>query len=554
MSDVCGNMRQNTVNNVCAEVKEDGQPVLFRFGVYSELFRLSALDRTAFFCYNQICQPIIKRGARLLPRIAEATLLSGKRIPYVISDNPPRGGMKYTYFSPDKSYVVQFYNNPAQIDYNMRSRLEAIIGRYNPTIPESAGGARGNDAKLAGYFASRFCWPTDIIISPEFGLVSPAYPSNFFFGEDSSNLLKLKGKDKKSNWFTSSNRRYLNKRELGDLRSMLQMSILLSRSIRRLHQAGLAHSDLSNNNVLIDPKSGNCVVIDIDSLVVPGIFPPEVAGTRGYIAPEVLATMDYDRNDPRRIYPSSLSDLHALAVLLYEYIFNRHPLMGPKIFSTASAEEDDFLGLGAMALFIENENDRSNRPSHLKEGIKDLGPVLEGLFTRAFVHGLHNPTLRPSAMEWENGLVKTWDLLHQCANPACEKKWFILHDVNRPVCPFCGSKIREKNIVRFKLNSEVRGYPGHWRKISEIDVVNNTPLFKWHFNGGAFPDEKSDTEMQAYVCCHKDNWFVINRRAAGLLSPGGEKVAEGSAIKIENGTVFRAFAGERGYLIEVSII
>ena len=45
--------------------------------------------------------------------ITEATLADGRRLPYVITEDPPRGGMKYTYFAPDKSYVVQFFNNPA---------------------------------------------------------------------------------------------------------------------------------------------------------------------------------------------------------------------------------------------------------------------------------------------------------------------------------------------------------------------------------------------------------------------------------------------------------
>ena len=40
--------------------------------------------------------------------------------------------------------------------------------------------------------------------------------------------------------------------------------------------------------VLVDPTTGGCVVIDIDSLVVPGVYPPEVIGTGGYIAPEVF--------------------------------------------------------------------------------------------------------------------------------------------------------------------------------------------------------------------------------------------------------------------------
>lgn len=483
-----------------------------------------------------------------------ATLADGRKIPYVITDNPPRGGMKYTYFAPDKSYVVQFYNEPDKIDRNMRSRLEAIIGRYNPTIPESKGGAIGTDERLAGYFAGRFCWPTDLVVEPEFGIVSPAYPKSFFFDEDASQFLELKGKDKKSNWFTSGNRRFLNRSELGDFRSMMQMSLLLSRSIRRLHQAGLAHSDLSNNNVLIDPKSGNCVVIDIDSLVVPGLFPPEVAGTRGYIAPEVLSTMELDRNDPRRRIPSSATDLHALAVLIYEYLFFRHPLMGPKIFSSESAEKDDLLGLGEKALFIEDPSDTSNRPASLNITIKDLGPILENLFIRAFADGLHNPPLRPSAMEWERGLVQTWDLLHKCSNPRCDKKWFVLYDVNNPVCPFCGTKIAEKNIVRFELNSEVRGHSGEWRKYSELDVVHNTPLFKWHMYSSVFADEKADKTLQAYVCCHDGQWFLINQHAQGLLSPQGNPVPAGQAIRLSDGTMFRASRNERGILIRVSII
>ena len=486
-------------------------------------------------------------------RICEAILASGKRIEYVMTDNPPRGGMKYTYFTPDKSCVVQFFNDPSKIDVNMRSRLEAIIGKYNPTISETNGGALGNDEKLAEYFAKRFCWPSDIVVSPEFGLVSPSYPKDFFFDEKASRILDLKGKDKKSNWFTSKNRRFLNKSELGDFRSMLQMSLLLSRSVRRLHQAGLAHSDLSNNNVLIDPKSGNCVVIDIDSLVVPGLYPPEVAGTRGYIAPEVLATMELDRNDIRRCIPSSETDLHALAVLIYEYLLLRHPLMGPKIFSAESAEMDDFLGLGEQALFIENPNDTSNRPDELDVTIKDLGPELEKLFLRAFADGLHRPALRPSAMEWERGLTSTWDLLHKCSNPNCSAKWFVLYDINNPVCPFCKTRITDREIVRFSLNTEVRGHEGQWRKYSELDVVNNTPLFKWHTHSNIFPDEKADMLMQAYVCCHNNEWYLINSHAVGLLSPQGSPVPQGQAIHLKDGTVFRASRDDRGMLIKVSI-
>ena len=99
-----------------------------------------------------------------MERIAEAVLADGRKIPYVITDDPPRGGMKYTYFAPDKSYVVQFFNDrEAAQDMNIRQRLEAIIGKYNPTRSESEGGAPGNSKAMAEYFSRSFCWPTDIV-------------------------------------------------------------------------------------------------------------------------------------------------------------------------------------------------------------------------------------------------------------------------------------------------------------------------------------------------------------------------------------------------------
>ena len=488
--------------------------------------------------------------------VNEATLANGTKVKYVFKDDPPRGGMKHTFFSPDKSYVVQFFNDPEiGKDINIQKRIAAIIGKYNPTVSESGGGAIGNTEESAKYYSEKFCWPTAIIVSPEFGIVSPAYPSNYFFDSDSSSVagLDLAGKDKKSNWFTSKNRKYLQESELGNFMMMLKIAITLARSVRRMHTAGLAHSDLSNNNVLIDPKTGNCVVIDIDSLVVPGLFPPEVAGTRGYIAPEVLETMAYPYGDPRRALPCIETDLHSLAVLIYEYLLIRHPLIGPKHISGISAEEEDFQLMGPQAVFIEDPNDKSNRPDDLKTTIHDLGPYLESLFIKAFSAGLHSPKERPTAMEWEQGLLKTWNLLHPCENPSCPSKWFVLHDVNNPVCPFCGHKISNEEIIKFTLNKELKGKPGQWIKADELVAYHNIPLFKWHIYSDVFADEKADRELQAYIVKYQGEWLLINQRIPKMISPGGNLVAPGKAVQLKNGLVFRLSDEENGYLARITI-
>ena len=484
--------------------------------------------------------------------VAEAILIDGTKLPYVITSNPPKGSMKYTYFAPDKSYVIQFFNNSkTQDDENVKKRLEAIISKYNPTLSEEDGGACGNTKSIAEYFSDKFCWPKAIVKYPEFGIVCPAYPSNFFFNENSSEFLPLNGKDKKSSWFTSKNRKYLSISEVGDFRFMLSISISLARAIRRMHQAGLAHSDLSCNNVLIDPKSGSCVVIDIDCLVVPNIFPPEVIGTRGYIAPEVLKTAYLPYDDENKKIPSTYTDLHSLAVLIYEYLLLRHPLLGPKV-HYSSPDEDDFLKHGEKALFIENPNDFSNRVDNLEFTIKDLGNFLENLFLKAFVNGLHNPNERPTAMEWERELIKTWDLLFPCENEDCVAKWFILYDVNNPVCPFCKKAINKNNLIRFNLKTQLKSKNGQWVNIRELNGYNEMPIFKWHIFSNTFPDEKTDTTVQAYIYKDKANWLLINQNINGMYSPNGTLVPMGKAILLKDKDIFKISDDPNGLLIEVS--
>ncbi|MGN1110277.1 MAG: hypothetical protein ACI4QY_01395 [Oscillospiraceae bacterium] len=485
--------------------------------------------------------------------VQTAVLESGDTIEYVYDANAPRGGMKHTYFTPDKQFAVQFFNNPRDGENpRLQDRIRTIVGIYNPTLSEQDGGALGNTEKTAEYFRKRFCWPVAIVRQPQFGIVCPTYPQNFFFGDGASSVLNLKGKDKKSNWFTGRNRKYLAPEERGDFRTMLKTAIGLSRTIRRMHQAGLAHSDLSCNNVLIDPKTGSAVVIDIDSLVVPNKYAPEVVGTRGYIAPEVLATMVLDFGDPRRALPCVQTDLHALPVLIYEYLFCRHPLIGPKIYSAASAEEDDFLALGPMATFIENPNDTSNRPQDLEITIGTLSKGLERLFLRAFVDGLHNPSERPTAMEWETELLRAWDRLYPCANPRCEKKWFILRDENNPVCPFCGTRASSK-VIRLGFKSEMRGKKGVYREKSEVIVYDRLPLFDWHISSNVHNDEKANTDVKAYVAFYNGKWLLVNNGIEGMTSPSGRLVPKGSAVELADRAVFRMSDKENGLLCEVSI-
>jgi hypothetical protein len=465
----------------------------------------------------------------------QATTKDGKAIEYVEVPDPPAGGMKKTFFSPDKSYVVQFFHDAqAANDANRHARLDAVLGRFNPTNAPEAG----------EYWKRLFCWPTAIVGKPTLGIVAPTYPSNYFFATG-----PFKGKEKKGKWFSSPKLRgYLPEAERGTWINYFQICILIARAIRRLHQAGLAHSDLSCNNILIDPSRGVSVVIDIDSLVVPGMFPPDVLGTPGYIAPEVLATQHLPLNDPNRKHANARTDQHALAVLLYEYLLFRHPLRGPKIHSATSAEEDELLSMGAKALFVEHPSDQTNRPPDLRGLTADLGPHLADLFQRAFVKGLHAPNDRPGAIEWERALIKTWDLMHPCGNPTCQNKWFVVHTPKALTCPFCRTKLASPVPV-LKLRKEAR--PGQWMQDGTVVVYNGLGLFPWHVFDHVFPGEKADRTRQGYVSLYQGKWVLVNEKMASLTSPGGSRVGPGAAVELKPGTPFRLSQEAHGRMAEV---
>ena len=473
-----------------------------------------------------------------------ATLDNGQLIQYeaeVIGE----GGMKRVHFTPDRKSVVCFFkDSEVGKDPQRRARLQSIVGQFNPT----------NDPAVGDYWRDLFCWPTGIVVHPEIGVVAPTYAANFFFDEGN-----FKGKEKQASWFTSAKlRRFIPASELGDWLRYIHISTRLARAVRRMHSAGLAHSDLSNRNVLIDPKSGAAVIIDIDSLVVPQIYPPDVLGTPGYIAPEVLATQNLELTDPGRNLPGMTTDRHALAVLIYEYLLGRHPLRGPKVNSVTSAEEDEQLSMGSKALWIENPSDKSNRPKDpqaLKVSFDKLGPYLAPLFERAFVDGLHNPGARPNAGEWERALVKTTDLLHPCENPSCTHKWFVFDSQKR--CPWCDSKVSGATPV---LNFYREGGKGQFKgENHRLVVFHHQRLFKWHMFDNEYAGERADRAPQAYFARQGNDWWLINQAAdamivvAGAASPN-KILASGQGEILRDGMQIHLSRAGHGRLIVVQMV
>lgn len=487
--------------------------------------------------------------------------LDGRTVEYDDAKMLGQGGMKDVYMGADKSYVVAWYRD--KLDHAGQERLKAIVGSYREGIHNRDGG---------DYWRDLYCWPSSIVQDgSRTGIVAPVYGQNFFFkhGSVQGDILGIKGKEKEGKWFASASNRakFLAAEEKGNWLGHLQVALSISRSVRRLHAAGLAHSDLSYKNVLVDPLTGRACIIDIDGLVVPGKYPPDVVGTPDFIAPEVIATQHLAKTDPNRKLPSTATDRHALAVLIYMYLFYRHPLRGGKVHDM-DATKDEELTMGSRALFVEHPTDTSNRvkvadlrPAQLPWGdpakmpFTLAGPLLADLFRKAFIDGLQNPAARPGASDWENALVRTIDMIQPCT-AKCEMGWYVFDNTTKPKCPLCCTPYQGHLPV---LNFYSSRTAGDFRADNHrLMVWDGQSLFPWHVNRLLFPNEhlKPDHRKRVgYFQRHQGHWYLVNEAMPSLYDADAKvDVPIGEHVKLVDGAKILLSREEAGRLVHVQLV
>lgn len=470
-----------------------------------------------------------------------------------------QGGVKDVYFSCDKTYVVAFYRK--ELDANDKDRLNRIVSVYHPKIFDGT--------TIGHYWDEMLYLPCGLVEwNGKLGVIVPFYNSRFFFSDG-----QFKGKEKEGKWFASAKlrNRFLPADQKGTWLTHIHMCLRIARSVRRLHAAGLSHSDLSYKNVLVDPISGRACVIDADELVVPGRYVAGVIGTPDFIAPEVLETRSLPIDDPRKKLPCRETDQHALAVLIYMYLLNRHPLRGGKVWSTDPTEDEE-LSMGKNAVFIEHPTNSVNRvkvsdldPRQLPQGDPQklpytiCGPYLKALFDRAFIDGLHDPSKRPTAAEWETALLKTADLMQPCQNPNCEAHWYVFDNSLKPKCPFCGTEFHgQLPVINFYYSPSHGNFrPENYR----LMVYHQQTLYKWHANKFVSANEKtSDVDKLPVGDFHfiGGKWILVNRRLPDMfeiLSDGTQRqILVNQSVVLNDGIKILLSKQDGGRLMVVQLV
>ncbi|NUN98766.1 MAG: serine/threonine protein kinase [Candidatus Omnitrophica bacterium] len=373
---------------------------------------------------------------------------------------------------------------------NRRTRLEFLVEKGAPT--------------------SDFLWMQEIATSPStpgFGYVMP-----------------LRGRQ-----FQGFNRLLS-----GDMdptfRSLAMAGYHLASSFYALHTEGLSYHDISHNNIFLDPFTGKIQVCDNDNVGIDGDSDVDILGTPKYMAPEIVRG---------EALPTTQTDLHSLAVLLFMMLVMSHPFDGMKEAGIRCMDPPAMKKVyGMEPVFVFHPTDRSNRPHpQYHQNALEYWPLypafLWDLFTRAFTDGLVDPKNgRVREYEWRKAMLRLRDSIVSC--PRCRKENF-----------YCSEAVKQHAGALGKCwgCGEVVPCPPRLRIGGNVVMLGpDTQIVPHHFK----QDFGLDTPVAEVVKgmrslslknCGNDTWEVIRADSQSTRVASGEAVRLNGPCKIKFGAV-----------------
>lgn len=324
-------------------------------------------------------------------------------------------------------FAVKWFR-PDAGNHEMRTSIATLIRRGRPQ--------------------SSFIWPIDLVSSdriPGFGYLMPLLEPRFI------SLAQL-----------------LNQEVQPSFRVIATIGRELVDAFAALHSAGLCYRDISFGNLLVDPAACQVAIIDVDNVGVDGGI-VQVKGTGPFMAPEILRD---------EALPSTVTDLHSLAVMLFYLLMHGHPLTGVRTEASygwdgnGEVSEISLLvrNFGVEPLFIFDPGDPSNRPVQGDRVVTwwAIYPhQCRRVFTQAFTTGLHDASLNGRVTEgtWRRALLSLHDCVFSC--PGCGAAVFYDPEQPKQPCWYCSGPLPTP--LKLKL-------PGNLLVLSEGAVVTSHHL------------------------------------------------------------------------------
>lgn len=334
----------------------------------------------------------LHNGKRLLARQSQMTLQVIKKI------GEGTQGEVYLVDGPQGYQAVKWYR-PEQATQEQRDAITYLV-RTGPPF---------------GHAGKRFIWPLDLVTaegSKQFGYLMPRIDTQRFaeLGEVWAHLKPAPG-----------------------MAALCEISYQLVNSYRALHLSGHCYRDISAGNLMFDPVSGDALICDNDNVGVNRESHSQVWGTLEYMAPELI------RGEAD---PSTETDLHSLAVLLFYLWVWHHPFHGKMEYEfhcwDIPAKKQVY---GISPVFVFDPGNMTNRlPADPDYSIarnrwEISPPELRAFFIRAFTDGLGNPGRRITEGEWQNLFLSLGDRIIPC--PRCRAENILGESQDPQPCWHC---------------------------------------------------------------------------------------------------------------------
>lgn len=289
------------------------------------------------------------------------------------------GGQGYVYKveCDGKLYALKWYKKETYLN-----KTDKVAFRKNLSKNIEDG-----PPKVNGSPASQFLWPLALARETDgtFGYVMELFPDSYISFSD-----YYWGKAYHPTW-----------------KSLVDVALCLVESFMILHRNGKSYQDLNHGAFRTSPHVAGVdrkVLICDNDNVAPDRVNLGIRGFPGFMAPEV---------ELGEALPSTLTDLHSLAVVLFGLFFRGHPLEGQDTtkraaLMTASIRRDIY---GLYPMFCYHPTNDRNRPDPIvhSEGVMHYWPIFpkefRNYFTKAFTVGLRDPNKRVLEVEWLKALI-----------------------------------------------------------------------------------------------------------------------------------------------------
>ncbi|MGB7788477.1 protein kinase domain-containing protein [Methanoregula sp.] len=311
-------------------------------------------------------------------------------------------GEVYLVEGPDGYQAVKWYK-PEQATPEQRNAILYLV-RTGPPF-----GAAGK----------RFVWPLDLVTTGTSG------PFGYLMQRIDTRR------------FTELGEVWAHLKPVPNFSALCEISYQLANSYRALHLSGHCYRDISAGNLMFDPVTGDILICDNDNVGVDRQSRCQVWGTMEYMAPEIIRG---------RADPSTQTDLHSLAVLLFYLWVWHHPFHGEMEYRfhcwDIPAKKKVY---GETPVFVFDPQDVSNQlpqdPDYAiaRERWAYCPGELRDTFIRAFSEGLHDPDRRVTEGEWQGLFSRIKDRIACC--PRCRAENFAGPGSRIPPCWHCHTMI-----------------------------------------------------------------------------------------------------------------